>query len=229
MEKEETLITGDGSHTVVNDRFGVPYHSTHGAITESQHVFIQHGLLPALEDAQGRPVRILEMGFGTGLNALLTMITLEKKDSPGASVVYYTYEAFPVSEETVKNLNFPEELGISSSRLTDLHNADWGEPTPVTAQFSLEKYHRDFITDEERCYPEGKIDVIYYDAFAPNSQPAFWEGPALDHCYRALRPGGWLTTYCAKGQFKRNLRAAGFTVEGVPGPPGKREMTIARK
>ncbi|MTB49843.1 tRNA (5-methylaminomethyl-2-thiouridine)(34)-methyltransferase MnmD [Lewinella sp. W8] len=229
MQHEERVLTEDGSHTLVNDRFAVPYHSTHGAITESQHVFIKYGLLPALAAVRDRPVRILEMGFGTGLNALLTVMEVGREAYTDQSVEYFTYEAYPVTEETVLQLNYPAQLNIDPSAFLPLHRAEWEKRVAITENFFLEKFRRDFIRDGQRSYAAGSIDVIYYDAFAPSSQPEFWEGEALAVAFRALRPGGWLTTYCAQGQFKRNLRATGFLVEGVPGPPGKREMTIARK
>jgi tRNA U34 5-methylaminomethyl-2-thiouridine-forming methyltransferase MnmC len=229
MEKEEMVVTGDGSHSVVNNRFAVPYHSTHGAITESQHVFIKYGLLPALSSVEGRAIRILEMGFGTGLNAFLTMLVLDQKEFAGKEVQYFTYEAYPIGAATARGLNYPAQLNTGQNRFLSLHEASWEKQVRISQNFVLTKYQRDFLLDQDPSYGEGTIDVIYYDAFAPNSQPEFWEEDALAVAYRALRPGGCLTTYCAQGQFKRNLRAVGFTVEGVPGPPGKREMTIARK
>lgn len=218
--------TADGSHTLYSDRFGVPYHSVHGAVTESRHVFIQAGLHPLL--ASGQPhLRILEMGFGTGLNAYLTLLELDAY--PEVTVDYFAYEHYPIPAGQAAELNYPAVLGADPERLSALHAA-FADPTlPVSPHWHLRPRQTDFLTDANRPYEPDSIDLIYYDAFAPVSQPEFWEPEAMVVCWEALRPGGRLFTYCAKGQFKRNLRTVGFVVEPLPGPPGKREMTSARK
>ena len=218
--------TADGSHTLYSDRFGVPYHSIHGAVGESRHVFIQAGLRPLLESGQ-QHVRILEMGFGSGLNALLTELELEKY--PGVTVDYYAYERYPIGVEQVAELNYPTVLGVDPERLRALHAA-FADPTlPSSSPLHLRPRQVDFLTDADRPYAPDSIDLIYYDAFAPVSQPEFWTPEAMVVCWEALKPDGKFYTYCAKGQFKRNLKTVGFTVVPLPGPPGKREMTSAVK
>ncbi|THH40070.1 tRNA (5-methylaminomethyl-2-thiouridine)(34)-methyltransferase MnmD [Neolewinella litorea] len=223
MEQSELLTTDDGSHSLRSARFGVNYHSTHGALRESHHVFMQAGLSDWLNSPKaGSTVRILELGFGTGLNALLARETA--RHHPDISFVYTTYERYPISEDLVGQLNYPEVLGIGRDRFDEIHTAAWEVEVPLEPNFVLLKRRADFLTDDRGAVHD---DLIFYDAFAPENQPELWTVEAMRRCARRLRPGGVLVTYCAKGQFKRNLRAAGFRVEALPGPPGKREMTRA--
>lgn len=217
------MLTSDGSHTVLSDRFGVSYHSRFGAIQESMHVFIEAGfhfraagLPPALS--------VLEMGFGTGLNALLTLLEAQRKE---IEVYYATVEAFPLSIEQARELNFTQVMGKPEllGPFQAMHEMEWGETSEISPGFHFTKWHTTF----EAYQPERLFDVIYFDAFAPGSQPELWELPLLGKMYEALNPGGVLTTYCAKGSVKRNFKALGFTVESPAGPPGKREMTRAIK
>ncbi|PHL00535.1 SAM-dependent methyltransferase [Neolewinella marina] len=216
--------TADGSHSLHSPRFGVNYHSTHGALQESRHVFIEAGLHPLLTGyPPGQPLRILEMGFGTGLNALL--VRQIARAYPDHRFYYTTFERFPVPAEVVEQLNYPEVLGVEPEFLHGLHAAPWEEAVDLDPNFTLLKRQADFLSDQS---PDAEpCDLIFYDAFAPENQPELWSVEAMRHCARRLRTGGVLVTYCAKGQFKRNLRAAGFRVEALPGPPGKREMTRA--
>ncbi|MFK8160931.1 MAG: tRNA (5-methylaminomethyl-2-thiouridine)(34)-methyltransferase MnmD [Lewinella sp.] len=218
-------FTSDGSHTLLSQQFGVDYHSTHGAIQESKHVFLKHGLMPLLEKGQ-RVVEILEMGFGTGLNALVVRQLAE--DWPGVQFNFTTFELYPVTETDIAGINYPALMGVPLAWLTELHAAEWEVPVEITPNVSLRKLRQDFLTATPRPYPLHSFDVIFYDAFAPRSQPEFWTQDAMRICLAALRPGGVFVTYCAKGQFKRDLRDAGFQVEALPGPPGKREMTRGR-
>lgn len=215
----EIRQTKDGSNTLYVPELNEHYHSVHGAMQESQHVFIKHGLEHALE--QKPDVKILEVGFGTGLNAILTFpFALSQK----AFVQYDTLEKFPLTQDVVEQLHF--EQFILNPELMDIfkqmHATPWNEPVDLIPYFTLQKIHE---TLEEFCPPDAYYDVIYFDAFAPEKQPELWTEEVFAKMFKAVRPGGVLVTYCAKGAFKRNLKAAGFIVEALPGPPGKREMT----
>lgn len=215
----EIRQTKDGSNTLYVPELNEHYHSVHGALQESQHVFIKHGLEHALE--QKRDVKILEVGFGTGLNAILTFpYALAQK----AFVQYDTLEKYPLAQDVVEQLHY--EQFILNPELLDffkkMHASSWNEPVDLIPYFTLQKIHE---TLEEFSPPDAYYDVIYFDAFAPEKQPELWTEEVFAKLYKAVRPGGVLVTYCAKGAFKRNLKAAGFVVEALPGPPGKREMT----
>lgn len=226
LEANELILTADGSHSLRSIRYGVEYHSTHGAIQESRHVFIAAGLEPLL--ATGiTDLRILEMGFGTGLNALL--VRQLAAQHPNVRFTYDTYERYPISPVEAAALNYPAALGLDASQLYDLHDCGWDTLEQTDPNFAFRKHHADFLDQADRPYAPGSIDLIFYDAFGPGSQPEFWTLPAMEINFAALKPGGVLVTYCAQGQFKRNLRDAGFMVEPLPGPPGKREMTRGRK
>lgn len=224
--KNELFITADGSHSLRSEQFGVSYHSVHGAIQESLHVFIEAGLRPLL-DAGQQEIRVLEMGLGTGLNVVLTLVEAVKL--PQTTFVYESYERFPITVKQAAELNYQELLPDSGPAIKTVHEMEWGAWGDLSPNFSFCKQQADFLNEKERSYPPTFFDVIYYDAFAPASQPEFWTPEALQVCYDALKPGGVFVTYCAKGQFKRDLRSVGFSVEPLPGPPGKREMTRGRK
>ncbi|RNI28770.1 tRNA (5-methylaminomethyl-2-thiouridine)(34)-methyltransferase MnmD [Rufibacter latericius] len=219
----EVRQTKDGSTTLFVPELNEHYHSVHGALQESLHVFIKMGLEATLE--RKSTVRLLEVGFGTGLNALLT---LQHTLVSGASVFYETLEKYPLTPEVVNQLHF--DRFILNPELLDffvpLHNAPWEQPVAITPQFTLCKLE----TDLEAFAPASEsYDLIYFDAFAPEKQPHLWTDAIFQKMYDCLAPGGTLVTYCAKGSFKRSLKAAGFTVEALPGPPGKREMTRGEK
>jgi tRNA U34 5-methylaminomethyl-2-thiouridine-forming methyltransferase MnmC len=220
--QNELVLTTDGSHTLRSQQFGVEFHSVHGAVQESTHVFIHSGLKPMLESGS-KCIHILEMGLGTGLNALLVRQIAQQR--PEVEFIYTTYEQFPISPVVVAALNYPAQLGMAAKDFYDLHDCGWEERIQLDANFSLHKRRADYLNDTDRPYTPGEIDLLFYDAFAPSSQPEFWEPEGLAVSFEALRSGGSLVTYCAKGQFKRNLRTVGFKVVPLPGPPGKREMT----
>ena len=167
---------------------------------------------------------ILEMGFGTGLNALLTFQEGQKKQ---LVIDYSAVEGYPITLDQAGQLNFVgilQDPGLENPFL-EMHRCNWSEAVQLSENFRLIKWNTLF----EDFEPPGKFDIVYFDAFAPNAQPELWEMPLLEKMYEALHPGGVLTTYCAKGSVKRNLKALGFTVESLEGPPGKREMTRAVK
>ena len=214
----EVFLTGDGSHSLRSVRFGAAYHSTHGAVQESRHIFIEAGLRPILERANN-PVTVLELGFGTGLNAVLTWQLADRLAE--VMVRYISFEPYPIGISEAAALNYPQRIGMSPDSFLRLHEQPTADGVALSEYFSLHRRAEDFLS----ANPSPVADLIYYDAFAPEQQPELWTVEAMRHAARWLRPGGSLVTYCAKGQFKRNLRAAGFRVTALPGPVGKREIT----
>lgn len=214
----ELFVTSDGSHSLRSPSFGSAYHSTHGAIQESRHIFIDAGLRPLL-GAETAVVTVVEMGFGTGLNALLTWQVAE--EIPAKQIRYIAFERFPIGEARAKSLNYPGLLDVPPADFLRLHTSPAGETIDLSDRFQFTRIEADFLT-----YPPFlRADLLFYDAFAPEQQPELWTRDAMVHAAGWLRPGGRLLTYCAKGQFKRDLRAAGFAVTALPGPVGKREIT----
>ncbi|MFM7329052.1 MAG: tRNA (5-methylaminomethyl-2-thiouridine)(34)-methyltransferase MnmD [Bacteroidota bacterium] len=214
-EPVSILRTADGSTTLFNSELKETYHSKNGAISESLHVFLQAGLEYRAGIDAAEPLRIYEVGFGTGLNACLTRRWAEENRR---SVIYHTIESRPLSEQVWSFLEFP---GIPGGALEELHGAHWDEPVKLSDRFTLFKKHGSFL---DAALPSGGIDVVYFDAFAPGKQPEMWQPHLLSRVASAMAPGGVLVTYCAQGQFKRDLASAGFAVEALPGPVGKREM-----
>jgi tRNA U34 5-methylaminomethyl-2-thiouridine-forming methyltransferase MnmC len=221
--KTEIRQTKDGSTTLFVPELNEHYHSINGALQESLHVFIRAGLEHVL---QLQPqVRLLEVGFGTGLNALLT---LQHVLSQRGRVQYDTLEKYPLSWELIAAMHFekfilnPEILDY----LPQLHQAPWERAVSLLPGFELKKHQAAL---ETQVLPAAYYHLIYFDAFAPEKQPELWTDAIFRKLYEALLPGGILVSYCAKGSFKRSLKAAGFTLEALPGPAGKREMTRARR
>lgn len=217
-------LTSDGTHTIHSDQFDVPYHSVHGALQETMHVFIGAGLDHFLETTSStKSIHILEVGFGTGLNVLATLAESRNRE---LSVDFQTIEAYPITMETAAALNFAEHLpSIVKSDIDTIHSAEWSENISLSPLFTFTK-HR---TTLEAFQSEDRFDVIYFDAFAPTAQPELWTPAILQKMYDHLNDYGILVTYCAKGQFKRDLKSVGFHVQSIPGPPRKREMTRAIK
>lgn len=220
MDGLEVIDTGDGSHSILNTSLQETYHSRHGAVRESTHVFIDHGFR-VLEWLHPGPVRILEVGFGTGLNAALTQMEAVLH---GRQVIYESWEKFPLPNQVWEKLNYGAILGHPEV-FKALHQAPWNEPAEVGSGFTLIKRTGDLLVD----VLSGTFDLIYYDAFAPSKQPEMWTLDVLRKVTSALAPGGILVTYCAKGQVKRDLASLGLAVETLPGPPGKKEMTRAKR
>jgi tRNA U34 5-methylaminomethyl-2-thiouridine-forming methyltransferase MnmC len=218
------IETSDGSHTIQSDAFQATYHSTHGSIQESKIVFIDAGL-HHFTSSQKESISILEIGFGTGLNAFMTY--LEAKNH-STNINYDTYELHPIGTEIAEKLNYPTMLNAETEKdfFQSLHSKK-----NIKKAF-CDKYHFNFtlfIDNFELQDFSSIYDIIYFDAFAPNVQPQLWQEDFLKKMYDALNDGGILVTYCAQGAFKRALKAVGFEVEALPGPKGKREMTRAVK
>lgn len=215
----EIFRTDDGSHSLKDQRLNETYHSDRGAVQESLHVFIQAGLLHLAP--QKKEIHLLEMGFGTGLNALLSFKYLPEN----LHLHYTSVEAFPLEKEILQQLNYPVYLQLDPTIAQAIQLSPFNTTSNISPAFTLTKWFTPFHTFES---PQ-QFDLVYYDAFGPKIQPELWTLERMQQCYRLLRPGGILVTYCAQGQFRRNLREAGFEVEKLPGPPGKREMTRAIK
>ena len=216
----EIKLTADGSNTIYLPELNENYHSFHGAIQEAKHVFIENGLD---QFASKSEISIFELGFGTGLNALLTNLWAETNK---VKIQYTSIEAFPVPIDICKKMDYPSQLDHSSSEVySKLLDAEWEQLVSLSKHFSLHK-----IKSSIQEWSENQnFDLIYFDAFGPRAQPEMWDLPILEKMFNLLRENGILVTYCAQGQFRRNLKSLGFKVESVPGPPGKREMTIAIK
>lgn len=218
--KREILSTNDGSTTIFIPDMDETYHSTHGAIQEALHVFIENGLRE-IKNEITTEVHIFEMGFGTGLNALLTASNSKGK------VCYKGVEAYPVEKELLDHLNYAVELGGETEELFQkIISSPWNQNVEICADFILNKVHSKI---EEYSMPRAHFDLVFYDAFGPRAQSSMWEMKILSKIVDGLKAGGVLVTYCAMGQFKRDLKALGMRVESRPGPPGKREMTVATK
>jgi tRNA U34 5-methylaminomethyl-2-thiouridine-forming methyltransferase MnmC len=218
----ELLTSNDGSSTLRLPT-GETYHSMHGALQESQHVFIATGLLYCLQPQPPAQLRVLEIGLGTGLNVLLTALVAQQ--TPQTQFEMVSLEPNPVPAGLAAQLNYPSQLGgPTADWLARIHAGAWGSPFWLAPNLVFAK-HPTTLADYEG--PAGHYDLVYYDAFAPRSQPELWDQAAFARLGQWLRPGGVLVTYCAKGQFRRNLRAVGFVTERLPGPPGKAEMTRA--
>ena len=206
--------SADGSTTLWVPGLDEHYHSIHGALTESQHVFIEAGL-KAIGTSN---VRILEVGLGTALNARLT---LDQAQQDGRSIAYDALEKFPLTKEEI------EAVGLQGmSKEAPFLRAKPECVTQIAEQFTFRLLVEDVKTFKGE---QGSYDLIYFDAFAPSAQPDLWTDAVFENMYGLLKPGGALVTYCAKGAVKRSMKAAGFEVEALPGPPRKREMTRAWK
>jgi len=200
------------------------YHSKHGAVQEARHVFLKMGLHHFLGSNANKDISILEIGFGTGLNAFLTLLEAEKLE---LKLTYTGVEAYPVPPEEVKMLNYPEAAQAleSSEFFLKLHTSDWGLDTAISPNFILHKVQKKFAEIED----EDLYDLIYFDAFGARVQPELWTEEIFNKMFKALKSNGILVTYAAKGSVRRAMIASGFEVQKLPGPPGKREMLRAVK
>lgn len=221
----QLIETDDGSSSLFVPALNETYHSFHGALREARHVFIHEGLAYWHEASRNRSAKILEVGFGTGLNTILTLdYALKQK----ISISYETLEAYPLEMETINKLNYPKLLQDEhlKKQFSALHSVEWDKEVVIDPCFTLHKMYtkaEDF-EPQNRCY-----DIVFFDAFAPNKQAELWTIPILRKCYDSLKTSGVFVTYCAKGQLKRDLKDLGFEVQTLAGPPGKKEMVRAVK
>ena len=218
--KREIIITADGSTTIHLPKWDEQYHSKHGAIQEAKHVFIKNGL----SLFSNSKVSILEIGFGTGLNSFITF--LEAKNF-NLTIDYVGVEAYPVSPDEIKKLNYVSELEATEFNLVfnKMHQQEWEIKNEISPFFSLTKRNQFF----NEINDQNKFNLIYFDAFGAQVQPELWTVAIFKLMYSALKKGGVLVTYSAKGSVRRAMQEVGFTVERLPGPPGKREMLRATK
>ncbi len=218
--KREIIKTGDGSHTIQLTEWNEQYHSKHGAIQEAMHVFVDSGLKLFAD----RNLSILEIGFGTGLNSLITYFEGKKLN---LDIFYSGVEAYPVSKDELEVLNYTKQLSYEGADAVfkAIHDCDWEVENTLSTSFTLIKRKKFFheLNDVE------KFDLIYFDAFGARVQPELWTEQIFDIMYKALKKDGILVTYSAKGSVRRAMQSVGFLVEKLPGPPGKREMLRAKK
>ncbi len=224
MPDRKIIITGDGSHTIFVPELDETYHSAHGAVQESRHVFIEAGLDFYVKNSSAKTVRIFEVGFGTGLNALLTALYARNHI---ISIRYAGIEAYPLQRDEWSALNYPGAVAAPGAYelFQKIHEAPWDENYEISSFFMLKK-----INGMIAEYEAGeKYDICYFDAFAPSKQPEMWDMKILEKIHGLLAPGGVFVTYSARGQLKRDLRSLGMEVAALPGPPGKKEMVRAVK
>ena len=223
MKKRIIKITADGSHTLFVPELNEHYHSTNGALQESELVFIQNGLnhLPqCIKD-----INLLEIGFGTGLNALLTVLESKKQHR---KINYVAIEPEPLGNEILAGLNYTAEIGGTEAvgYFKKIHDSNWEYPSFLSDYFIISKIHAKL---EDVALREQQFHLIYFDAFGPDIQPELWTEAIFEKLYNCLKKDGVLVTYSCKGTVKRALKSAGFTLEKLPGPAGKREVLRATK
>lgn len=219
--QSQLITTSDGSHSIYIPELDEHYHSVHGAIQESKHVFIEAGFNYAA--AKNNTLHILEIGLGTGLNALLTLL---ETANTKLHVHYTSIEAFPISAEMAAQLNYIELLHAQpfTANFERMHSCEWEKEIDILPNFSFCKRKTSLL---EISLERSHYNLIYFDAFGPPKQPEMWTEPIFQKMYNCIKPEGTLVTYCAKGEVKRTLKKVGYTVESLQGPPGKREMVRA--
>ena len=220
--KREILITSDGSTTIHLPEWDEQYHSKHGAIQEAYHVFLRAGFDEIIK--KNKKISILEIGFGTGLNAFITFLEATEKR---IKIDYVGIEAYPIAATEVVKLNYVKELKASKEQLVfdEMHALSWEEKHFVSEGFQLTKRKQFF----EDIADKNIFELIYFDAFGAKNQPELWTEDIFFRMYEAMKENGILVTYSAKGSARRAMQAVGFSVERIPGPPGKREMLRAIK
>ena len=216
--KLELVNTNDGSNSLKNLIINDSYHSKYGAINESKHIFINNGL----KRISKKKIRVLEIGFGTGLNALLTQLYCDKKEQ---NIIYHTIDNLPLKKDTYSSLNYCDQLKIDKDIFLKIHNSLWENEIELSNFFVLKKINCDFT---KKLFNE-KYDLIYFDAFSPSKQPEMWVLDNFKKLYNCLNSNGVLITYSSKGDVKRTIKEVGFNVFSVEGPTGKREITLACK
>ena len=221
MNDLEVQRTDDGTATLYVKSLNEHYHSVKGALTEAKHIYRDCALRHHTTHTGTQPIRLLEIGFGTGLNAVVTAMAADTTMPP---IHYITLEKYPVPAAIIEELNYGSI--VDTQLLRDIHTALWEQPVSITPTFTIEKRQCDLLTTPL----PSDIDVVYFDAFAPEKQPEMWTPDVFARLYKAMRPEATLTTYCAKGIIRRMLQATGFIVERLAGPiGGKREILRATK
>ena len=219
QERVHVVETTDGSQTLSIDGGIEHYHSTNGAIAEALHVYIDAGLAPFA----GREVNVFEVGFGTGLNA---MLAYQFAVCNATKVNYTSVERYPLPLNIVEKLTYPEQVELDREKYFNaLHSAPWNSKVELDPCFTLQKVE----VDLDEYSPSAEIDVVFFDAFAPDLQPQLWSLQVFERIYKTMNAGGVLVTYSSKGFVKNNLRESGFDVKRLPGPKGKRHMILAQK
>ena len=218
----DLIMTQDGSYTLYSKEHGVTYHSRYGAIQESNHVFVDSGLLPVIKKKE--KISILELGFGTGLNVLLTWKNIVDKYT--VHVDYHSFDVFPLPDDLLNACVYEDHLKIPATISKNILTSEWDRLIKVDSRFTLTKHNKDIL---EETLPDNYFDIVYFDAFSPESQPELWSTSLFEKIHKSMAKEAILVTYCAKGEVKRILKKIGFTLESLPGPPGKREMTRATK
>ncbi len=215
------ITTQDGSHTLFSEQFNEVYHSRQGAIEEAIHICIKSGLNYFTQ----QEIKIFEVGFGTGLNALVTMLEAEKRN---LNIHYETIEPYPLPIETIKELNYTQQLGYEFcyGPYHSLHLCRWKEWHEITKHFSFKKNDSSLITFNPQ---PPTYNLIYFDAFAPEHQPEMWTPEVFQKIFDSLIPGGILVTYCSKVSVQRAMKEVGFAIEKLQGPHGRREMLRSHK
>lgn len=222
MPDIKVIETRDGSSSLLIPEMNETYHSTHGAITESEYVFLKMGLQYYCEQHPAmKEIRMLEIGFGTGLNAWLTALAVQDSKF---KINFTSIEKFPLDPVLVDQLNYKEkkESGEAKAIFENIHSSDWEDECQISDNFALTKVKTDIANINPTA---GSFDLIYFDAFAPSKQPEMWSLEVLQKMHDLLASQGIFVTYCAQGQFKRDLKQVGFETEALDGPPGKKEMT----
>ena len=213
----EIIRTKDGSHTLYTPRFDEVYHSRNGAMSESRHIFINSGLEAFHQDE----INVFELGFGTGLNAFLSWIYAASKE---VRINYHGVELYPLSDDVISKINYPEMIPDHENKFKRLHEADWEKEIPLSPNFTLHKIKGSVL---DLSLPSQSIDVVFFDAFSPDKQPELWTMEVFKKVYDMLDPGGALVTYCSKSAVRKNMQEAGLFVTKLQGPPGKRDMVRA--
>ncbi len=221
----QLITTEDGSHSLYVPELKETYHSFHGALQESVHVFINRGLTDYLKNIQKRPIHILEVGLGTGLTALLVADWAAENE---VLVSMTSLEAYPIAPALVQEFNYPDLLDrtVAKEWFNSIHESRWEKTKEIHSYFQLHKKH---ITLEEAVLPTGEFQIVFFDAFAPSKQPELWSKQMLQKVYNSQTDHSYFVTYSAKGQLKRDLRELNYMVETLDGPPGKKEMVRAIK
>jgi tRNA U34 5-methylaminomethyl-2-thiouridine-forming methyltransferase MnmC len=211
-------LSNDGSQTVFSEQFNEHYHSIHGAYTEAMHVFINAGL-DLFSDKEN--LTIFEMGFGTGLNAFLTL----QHKSPTQNIIYHSIDLYPLKKDLYTQLNYGQSNELQNLFIQQFHDSHWNTELKINENFYLSKIHNDILN-----YPlTAQYDLVYFDAFSPRHQENCWSKALFEKIFHHMTKGAILVTYCAKGSIKRLLTQIGFRIETLQGPPGKREMIRAHK